>query len=220
MQISQRFPRRLWLVACGLAVIGVTAAVTRGGSAGAAGPWNPSTSTLPSPPATAETGTPPADIPAYDWSANPLAGFSWGWTTASSLTDASANLPFAVVTERQATPATIYLSAAGTPLGQQLAAVVYAKSPWGRFQIFERASGISQSGIDEWASPGYCTSCSDAGPVTLNNGAHGVLMTTPGSATTIEFLHGDEEIDVMGPPSTFTRQAAITIANDLAAQLR
>lgn len=162
------------------------------------------------------------DIPRYDFDANPLGdvpGTKMAAVTSEELRIQEAMFPVRVVlpTTAQADP-DLFVTDSSVQADWQLVVLDYKPSAYGQVQIFERAQGLTQAAIDEWAEPGYCTSCVFAESIVLAGGQRATVLGTPETTTVVHWIQNDVQIDVMGPYSSLSRDQAITLANDLSVQ--
>jgi hypothetical protein len=113
---------------------------------------------------------------------------------------------------------TIYITDRTVQADWQMVVLDYQTSAYGRLQIFERAHGATQVIIDQWAEPGYCTSCAFAQSVGLAGGQRATVLGTPQTTTVVQWIQNGVQIDVVGPYSSLSRDDAIAVANDLSVQ--
>jgi hypothetical protein len=160
------------------------------------------------------------DIPAYDFDANPLGdvpGAKVSSVTEPILLTTETPVPVVLPKTVGAIP-DMYITDPSVQADWQLVVLNYKSSAYGQVQIFERAEGLTQEGIDQWAEPGYCTSCTFAESVVLAGGQRAAVLGTPGSTTVVHWIQKGVQIDVMGPFSTLSRDDAVAVANDLSVQ--
>lgn len=178
------------------------------------------------PPAAPAVDTNPArneaDIPHYNFDANPLGdvpGTKTAAVTSAGLRAQGPVFPVRVVlpTTAKANP-DLFVTDSRVQADWQLVVLNYKASAYGQLQIFERAQGLTQAAIDEWAKPGYCTSCVFAESVVLAGGQRATVLGTPETTTAVHWIQNGAQIDVVGPYSTLSRDEAIKVANDLSVQ--
>jgi hypothetical protein len=162
------------------------------------------------------------DIPPYDFDANPLGdvpGTMIAAVTPTALRSLGAMFPVQVVlpTTANADP-DIFVTDSSVQADWQLVVLNYKSSAYGQVQIFERAQGLTQAAIDEWAEPGYCTSCAFDESIVLAGGQRATVLGTPETTTVVHWIQNGVQIDVMGPYSSLSRDDAIKVANDLSVQ--
>jgi hypothetical protein len=157
--------------------------------------------------ATAATSA-PRSAASIDW-ANPL-GDGSSVATADSLRTASVDLGF--------TPTSPDSSLDATPIVEvnastQSMAYVY-RSPSSQFVVAERSNESSEAELQSLAGPCESHGCEGKWTTTnLANGESGLLVDNPLGTTTVMFIHNGILYTIMGPPSTFSADDAVAVAN-------
>jgi hypothetical protein len=157
------------------------------------------------------------DIPPYEFNGTPLGDVPG--TVVKPGGNLPASLPLQPVLPRTAkADPTIYITDPTVQEDWQLVVLDYDTSAYGRLQIFERAQGMTQPIIDQWAEPGYCTSCAFSESVVLAGGQRATILGTPETTTAVHWIQKGVQIDVVGPYSSLGRDEAVAVANDLSVQ--
>lgn len=104
---------------------------------------------------------------------------------------------------------------------EEVVAEYDGSSPYGAFRVREEktpAGLVDQSFIEQ--IPKVCEkSCTDARLVDLGSGIEGALLAGPNGPTSVTWLQdGVYEMIVIGPPDTFTTDAAVSLAKEVASE--
>ena len=193
-----------WHPALRLATLSIAclAATACGASVSGQGSDNAVTSTTTG---ASQTATTPDDT--IDFSAPPPL---IGKVQAASPAAASTALPFTVVAPASLGTPTVYYSNAYPE-----AALVYKDAALGTYWLEERASNWTTQNLQDLAScPSLNAACGDPDwtLTTLSDGTPALEIGTPPD-TAVIFLHNGVRFDVLGPPSAFSEQDGLSVAN-------
>ena len=155
---------------------------------------------------------PADDRPAYDWTASPLADS----VSVSSLGAANGLLPFTAVLPSTSSPTALYVTnPATTPKDQLELAAVYNDPKFGPFQLFEQPVGMTEGGLEAWAS--NCNTCTTQQLASIGD-RHILILASPGHGVSFSWLKGELLETVIGPDETFSRGSGLAVASNMITQ--
>jgi len=215
-------PRRtVMTVGLACALVGVGAVSTfgtlaRSAATGSTPPVPPTSTGLPA----VDGGAGAADIPAPAAPAeNPLAADSNAVKPAAPATASVAGLPMPTIAGAIPT-SVLTVSDSVDPINGAQLGLAYNTTPYGPLSVLELTKGFTQAAIDQWASPGYCTTCAVVRSVTLSDGARGVLLGTAGDTIAVHWRHpGGAQVTVYAPYPSVSPDAILAAANAIASSL-
>jgi hypothetical protein len=133
---------------------------------------------------------------------------------------APSDLPFNAAFPKSAdAPMGVFVSIpADYPVGENEVVAEYdASSPYGPFRVREEKTPkglVDQSFIE--GIPSICDSCTDARLVDVTSDIKGALLAGPGGPTSVTWLQGDYEMIVIGPEKSFSPDASVALAREVA----
>lgn len=151
--------------------------------------------------------------PAPDWE-HPLGGL--GKRFAASR-DAARYVSFTpLLAVKLGRPTSIFVSDPGrVPRSDRAFSLVFDSTTYGRYDINEQVSHTNQQELESLVGCDHATGCEGSWSVVeIGNGVRALLVAGP-RATSVTWLDGTLRIDVLGPASTFSADAAKRIGRVL-----